>query len=52
MDEEGNADICQKYQLKEVPTLLFFKKDKEVQKLVGNQDEETLNSAIVNLLKK
>lgn len=49
VDAEGNSDICSKFELQGVPTLVFIKDKIQVKKLVGNQPEKVLDSAIALL---
>jgi thioredoxin 1 len=49
VDAEGNSDVCSKFELQGVPTLVFIKDQIQVKKLVGNQPEKVLDAAIALL---
>ncbi|MBC2715841.1 MAG: thioredoxin fold domain-containing protein [Desulfobacteraceae bacterium] len=52
MDVDQNSRLANKMQIKSVPTLVLFKKGKEVSRLIGLQSEETLSKAMENALRE
>jgi thioredoxin 1 len=51
MDVDQNSRIANKMNIKSVPTLVLFKKGKEVTRFIGLQAEETLSKTIENALR-
>lgn len=48
---DDNKEIAEKYEVRSIPTLIFFKEGKEVDKVVGGIDAEGLEEKIEGLLK-
>jgi thioredoxin 1 len=51
IDVDDNQEIAGKYEVRSIPTMIFFKEGKEVDKTVGGMDQEALEEKIQNLLK-
>ena len=47
---DDNEEISRKYEIRSIPTLIFFKKGKMVGKVVGGMDEDSLKEKIENFL--
>lgn len=47
---EGDIGIAQQYGIMSIPTLIFFKNGKEVQRLIGLHSKEALEREINNIL--
>ncbi len=47
---EAGPGIAQKYEIRSIPTLIFFKKGQEVKRLVGLRDKEYLKKEIDSIL--
>ena len=52
LDIDDNKDIYVKYRIMGVPTLIFFKEGKEVNRIVGLQTKKYIQERINSLLKK
>jgi len=50
LDIEGNAETTEKYNIRNVPTLLFFKDGVQVDKLVGFKTKDEINKILINLI--
>jgi thioredoxin 1 len=48
---DENEAIVSQYNVMAVPTLLFFKQGKLIEKLIGTQKESTIREVILNLIK-
>jgi len=48
---DENNEISQKYEVRSIPTMIFFMGGKEVDKVVGGMDQEALEEKIQSLLK-
>jgi len=48
---DDNEEIAGKYEVRSIPTMIFFKGGKEVDKVVGGIDQEALEEKIQGLLK-
>lgn len=48
---DDNEEIAGKYEVRSIPTLIFFKGGKEVDKVVGGMDQDALEEKIQELLK-
>ena len=46
IEEDNNQDLIRKYNIRSIPTLIFLNKDKEYNRLVGNQSYATINKII------
>lgn len=49
---EDDTEITQQYGIMSIPTLIFFKNGKEVQRLIGLHSKEVLEEEINKLLKQ
>lgn len=50
LNTDGNFDLCSKYQVSAIPTMLFFKNGEVIKKLIGFHSEEQLRKIITELL--
>ncbi|MBR1889379.1 MAG: thioredoxin [Alloprevotella sp.] len=50
VDVDENPDICAKYGIRNIPTILFFKNGEVVDKVVGAQPKSELEKRAENLL--
>jgi thioredoxin 1 len=50
VDTDNNIELSQKFMISGVPTMIFFKDGKEVKKLVGFRDYDTLKREIDSLV--
>lgn len=50
MDLDEHRQLAADFSIQSVPTLILFKRGKEVRRFVGLQSEETLGSAIESIL--
>lgn len=46
IEEDNNQDLIRKYNIRNIPTLIFLNEDKEYNRLVGNQPYATINKII------
>ena len=46
IEEDNNQDLIRKYNIRSIPTIVFLNKDKEYNRLVGNQSYATINKII------
>ena len=46
IEEDNSQDLIRKYNIRSIPTLIFLNKDKEYNRLVGNQSYVTINKII------
>ena len=51
IDVDDNEEIAGKYEVRSIPTMIFFKGGKEVDKVVGGMDADALEEKIQTLLK-
>lgn len=51
IDVDDNEEIAGKYEVRSIPTMIFFKGGKEVDKVVGGMDADALEEKIESLLK-
>jgi thioredoxin 1 len=49
---DDNKTIAEKYDIRSIPTLIFFKDGKVIERTIGGMDEEILTEKIENLLKR
>ena len=49
---DDNEEISAKHEVRSIPTLIFFKDGKEVDKVVGGMDQEALEEKIEGLLRE
>jgi len=52
IDKEGNEKIADKYDIKATPTMIVFKRGKELGRIIGYRDRESLEHALRNFLGK
>ncbi len=50
VDVDENVEVCEKYGIRNIPTLLFFKNGELVNKVVGAAQKAQLKTEIDNLL--
>lgn len=50
VDTDNNIELSQKFSISGVPTMIFFKDGKEVKKLVGFRDYDTLKREIESMV--
>ena len=50
MNVDENQDIAASLGIQSIPTMIIFKNNKEIQRFVGVQSEDTLSDAIAGLL--
>ena len=50
IDVDDNYELSGKYEIRSIPTLIFFKKGKMVDKVIGGMDEEYLKKKIESLI--
>ena len=50
VDTDNNMELSQKFNISGVPTMIFFKNGKEVKKLVGFRDYDTLKREIDSMV--
>ena len=50
VDTDHNMELSQRFGISGVPTMIFFKNGKEVKKLVGFRDYDTLKREVESLL--
>lgn len=50
IDIDDNPELSQRYEIRSIPTLIFFKDGKIVDKVIGGMDEDTLKEKIESLL--
>ena len=50
VDTDNNMELSQKFSISGVPTMIFFKNGKEVKKLVGFRDYDTLKREIDSMV--
>ena len=48
---DDNQELSRKYEVRSIPTLIFFKDGKEVDKAVGGMDADALEEKIESLLR-
>ena len=46
IEEDNNQDLVRKYNIRNIPTLIFLSEDQEYNRLVGNQSYATINKII------
>ena len=46
IEEDNNQDLIRKYNIINIPTLIFLNEDQEYNRLVGNQSYATINKII------
>ena len=46
IEEDNSQDLIRKYNIRSIPTIIFLNKDKEYNRLVGNQSYTTINKII------
>ena len=46
IEEDNNQDLIRKYNIRNIPTLIFLNEDKEYNRLIGNQPYATINKII------
>lgn len=46
IEEYNNQDLIRKYNIRNIPTIIFLNEDKEYNRLVGNQSYATINKII------
>tara|TARA_Y100000034_G_scaffold66384_1_gene80159 strand:- start:38 stop:373 length:336 start_codon:yes stop_codon:yes gene_type:complete len=47
---DDNADLANKYKVSSIPCLIIFKKGKEVDRIIGNQPADSIESTVKNYL--
>ena len=52
LDIDENRDIYVKYKIRGIPTLIFFKKGKEVERIIGLKTKAYIQSRIDSLMKR
>jgi thioredoxin 1 len=50
IDVDDNQELAQRFQIRSIPTLIFFKDGEEVDKVVGGMDADSLEEKINNLI--
>lgn len=50
VDTDQNIDLSQRFNISGVPTMIFFKTGKEVRKLVGFRDYDTLKREVDSVI--
>jgi thioredoxin 1 len=52
IDKEGNEKIADRYNIKATPTMIVFKKGKEIGRIIGYREKDSLMDAFKDFLKK
>lgn len=50
IDVDDNPELSQRYEIRSIPTLIFFSKGKIIDKVIGGMDEDALKEKIESLL--
>lgn len=50
IDVDDNSELSEKYEIRSIPTLIFFSKGKMVDKVIGGMDEDSLREKIESLI--
>jgi thioredoxin 1 len=52
MNVDQNIDVAVQYGIQSVPTLIFFKNGKEIQRFVGLQSEKVLSNTVKRIVQR
>lgn len=52
MNVDQNRDVAIQYGIQSVPTLIFFKNGKEIQRFVGLQSEKVLSNTVKRIVQR
>jgi thioredoxin 1 len=52
IDADEQPILCKSYKIKNIPTIIIFKDDKEIYRLVGNVSQTQLKQSIEDALEK